>query len=503
MLETVQYIYDTLQRLRGCLLETERRWPLVEAIRVYSNLLRKHPVHIWHRLEEAVADMCRLHDEVRKRDGTTAPDGGLSAQRLLDAVAKAYVLTVALESDDLAQHVQRHCGLGDFVREAEAVRNVLDETAAHLDELRKIMESDADFAEWVTTHSPTGNAEFVVADVRNWLTYLLARYKLEHAIDEKGELDAGKLKEAAEEFEKAAEMHMKLKQWDNYLTARGQALRTRVLAANSWEELLKRAEGFWELWKEAEEHREPTVVYLAKAAFILGEYLVYLAASGDRERAEDLLKELRRLLDYVRKASPSRRRSGFGTRRTKRLNYVREVSVVARLMLRFFGVGEGANLEEVVDVFGPWLSPEYRPALLMLAGRLQRDMALEECAKLFETELCVNAVAAAAGNQTVAELLRSVIEKEVPEAHPLLDKVDGRTLVEVLSPRSSQAHFALMLLVAVEGRVDAVRLHGLWGTVWSKKSLLLRLFSAVYENCGNLSSEGCKMALLKLYYLHF
>jgi hypothetical protein len=29
------------------------------------------------------------------------------------------------------------------------------------------------------------------------------------------------------------------------------------------------------------------------------------------------------------------------------------------------------------------------------------------------------------------------------------------------------------------------------------------LFNAVYENCGDLNSEGCRMALLKLYYLHF
>jgi hypothetical protein len=41
---------------------------------------------------------------------------------------------------------------------------------------------------------------------------VLARYKLDHAIDEKGELDEKKLEEAAKEFEKAAEMHRKLKQ---------------------------------------------------------------------------------------------------------------------------------------------------------------------------------------------------------------------------------------------------------------------------------------------------
>jgi hypothetical protein len=40
--ETARYIYDALQQLKDRLLKAERRWPLVEAVRAYSNLLRKH-----------------------------------------------------------------------------------------------------------------------------------------------------------------------------------------------------------------------------------------------------------------------------------------------------------------------------------------------------------------------------------------------------------------------------------------------------------------------------
>jgi hypothetical protein len=138
----------------------------------------------------------------------------------------------------------------------------------------------------------------------------------------------------------------------------------------------------------------------------------------------------------------------------------------------------------------------------MLAGRLRRDRALEECAKLFEAELCDIIVAAAASNRVAAERLRSVTEKLAPEASLLLDKVDGKTLVGVQAPMHSQAQLAFMLLAAVEGRVDAVRLHGLLGSVKFKESLPQRLFRAVYENCGDLNSEGCKLALLKLYYYH-
>jgi hypothetical protein len=60
-----------------------------------------------------------------------------------------------------------------------------------------------------------------------------------------------------------------------------------------------------------------------------------------------------------------------------------------------------------------------------------------------------------------------------------------------------------MLLAAVEGRADAVRLHGLEGSAGFEEPLLRRLFRAVYENCGDLNSEGCRLALLKLYYLHY
>jgi tetratricopeptide (TPR) repeat protein len=373
--------------------------------------------------------------------------------------------------------VQRHCGLGDLVKEAEAVRSVLDEAAAHLDELREIAESDEDFDKWVTARDVTGDAGKVVEGLSARFTATLTSYKLNHTLVEKGELDAGKLEETAKEFEKMAEMERKLKQWSNYLAARSLALRARVLAAKSWGELLERAKGFWELCGEAEKHPEPTAIYLATAAARLGECLVYMAASGDKRGAEELLKKWRWLLDYVP-----------------------EVSVVTRLMLRLLGVGEWARQEEVVDVFEPWLSPEYRPALLMLAGRLQKDEALKECAKLLKLEDCVDAVAAAAGNQEAVKRLKSKIEREVPEAHLLLKVADGKTLVEVLTPISPAAQLVFMLLAAVKGRTDAVRLHGLRGSVKSERPLARRLFRAVYENCGGLNSEECRLDLLKLYY---
>jgi hypothetical protein len=286
-----------------------------------------------------------------------------------------------------------------------------------------------------------------------------------------------KLEETAEEFEKVAEMRKRLKHWGGYLIARSLALRARVFAAKSWGELLERAKGFQELWEEAKKHLKPTARYLTTAALPLGEYLVYLAASSDKRGAEELLKKWRWLLDYDPR-----------------------VSVNARLMLRVLGMGEGARLNEVVDVFESLR--EFRPALLMLAGRLQKDETLKRCEQLPETEVCVDAVTAATGDQVTVERLESEIKCEVPVASLLLDKVDGKALVEVRAPKYPSAQLAFMLLAAVEGRVDAVRLHGLWGSATSREPLPRQLSLAVYENCGNLNSEECRMALLKLYYYH-
>jgi hypothetical protein len=183
--ETVRHIYDELQKLRSRPLDAECRCLLVEVIFAYSNLLRRYLEDIKDRLESAVAEMCRLYGEVKKR-GAAAPEGGLSAQRLFNTISEAYVLATALHNEVLAPLVQRHCGLGDLVKEAEAVRSALEEAAAHSEELRKISISDEDFAEWVTARSPAGDAGEVIENLRTWFTAELARYKLNHALDEGG-----------------------------------------------------------------------------------------------------------------------------------------------------------------------------------------------------------------------------------------------------------------------------------------------------------------------------
>jgi predicted DNA-binding antitoxin AbrB/MazE fold protein len=180
--ETVWYIYDTLQQLKDRLQETGRIWPLVETIRAYSNLVRKHSAHLKSRWEEAVKDMWQLYNKIRERCGEAAPGGGLSAQYLLDTIVRAYVLAATLHSNELVRHAQKY--FGDLVEKTEAVRNVLDEAVAHPEELKRIMESDADFAEWVKLLGSIDDAVRLIKNVRDMFMRVLNCYKPHPALCE-------------------------------------------------------------------------------------------------------------------------------------------------------------------------------------------------------------------------------------------------------------------------------------------------------------------------------
>jgi hypothetical protein len=149
----------------------------------------------------------------------------------------------------------------------------------------------------------------------------------------------------------------------------------------------------------------------------------------------------------------------------------------------------------VVDAFKP--ERVSRPASVILTDRLQKDKASEQCNR---AEVRVDAVVATASDQEAVKRLKSEIERK---AHSLLEVADIKTLVEILTSISSAAQLVLMLLAAVEGGIIAVKLLGLLGSVTYGGTVLQPLFRAVYENCGDLNSESCRMALLKLYYYNF
>jgi len=467
--DEMDYIYAELQRIKNRLHVPGRSWPLVEAISAYSSLLRRRREHTWKSERDAVAEMCQLYDDVKGRG-------------LLGAVAGAFVLAVALERDDLAPYVHEYCNLVDLVGEGDAVKKTLEKVAtASSEELKEIMYNDADFAGWIATRSPTEDVKGVIEDLSVWLTRDLASYKLVHAVDERGELDVKRLNEAAEELEKIADTYKRWGEWVSYFAVRRLALQARIIAANSWEEFLKAAKGFLKLWGEVE--RQPiseeisllNVVHYLVKLLVFSEYLIYLASSGKRELAKEQLKKLNRLL----------------------------FSEAIVLMLKLLGVGEGVPREKVLEAFTGEVNPVLQFFQSVVASRFHKDEALEKCEQSLRTKIQAIVMSSATSEQADIEMLRSCIKKVVQNPSALLDKVDGRTLVEVLTPKYSHARLALMLLVAVEGRAEAVRLHGLVGSVTYKGTVLQPLFRAVYDNCGDLNSKECRLALLKLYYYHF
>ena len=179
-------------------------------------------------------------------------------------------------------------------------------------------------------------------------------------------------------------------------------------------------------------------------------------------------------------------------------------------MLNLLSVGEEVTPTEIVKAYEPWLEAALLPALRAAYGLIDTQTAKEECKKL--DKLCDYATAAVEGDRDAAKrlkegLLEYLRERSsgglLQEAVSFLEGVNGRSLVEALAPRSSRARFALMLRAASGGRAEAVRLHGLLGSAAFRKPLPRRLLRDVYEKCGELQSEGCRLALLKLYYLHF
>ncbi len=133
----------------------------------------------------------------------------------------------------------------------------------------------------------------------------------------------------------------------------------------------------------------------------------------------------------------------------------------------------------------------------MLTGRMQKDEALEERGYAKD---CVDAVASTAGDQEAADSPKLEMESKSPETYPLLEVTDGKTLMENLASTPSTVLFVFILLATVEGTADAVKQYSLLGSRVYGCTVDQPLFRAVYENCGDLNNEGCRSALLKLYY---
>jgi hypothetical protein len=135
---------------------------------------------------------------------------------------------------------------------------------------------------------------------------------------------------------------------------------------------------------------------------------------------------------------------------------------------------------------------------------------------------------AAEGNSVAVKLLREglitfhkrILEEEMLDllkklgfdANSLNDEfrgsvegLDGKSLVQLIAPRTSTAQLAFMLYALINGDEKLAKAHALYGTATFSKKLLIRLCLDVYRACEkgcDLSNENLRQAIVKLFLFH-
>jgi uncharacterized protein YeaC (DUF1315 family) len=238
---------------------------------------------------------------------------------------------------------------------------------------------------------------------------------------------------------------------------------------------------------------------------------VSLALTGDYETISKLLEEHWQVLDANEQAS-----------------------VLTRLMLNALlghrvglsGELEGklsVNPEELINAFGSYMHSEFLPALRVALEIAKPEDGIKLCEE-FNDEDCVDFVLAVKGNSAAVKQLREglidafhklISEGEVVdllerlnfnvkslinEFEGSVDGLDGKSLVQLVAPRSSLAHLALMLRALINGDERLAKAHALYEAVDVSGKLLTRLFLEAYRACCDLKSEGFRRAVARLFF---
>jgi hypothetical protein len=459
---------EIVDLLEGALEREElkvRGWPLVEAVRAYSNLLINHRVYFLGEEERLRGRMCKLLKELEGQ---------------LRDIAEVYALEPAFY--DL-----KPCSGADPASRAGEL----------LERLREMEreEPSEQAAEWAALRA-FKPVEFkrAMKDLRELLTYTLAMYKMEN-----NDLEA-----ASELFRTSAEISEELKDWGRHLASRSLAVRCSMLGAGSLEELRRRTRTFEDLWREAKEREEPTRMYLEVESAALAEYLVFLVLDGRVGEVSELLEREGRLLRLFP-----------------------DDGVVVRLLLEWLGVSvKRPEAWEVAAALRGHIYAALQPAFYALMG-LPGD-ALGECDELGgrAREFCRAAVNAVSGDKDAVidlklgslEVLsdklpvlleqgfiqdleeRRVVQLFYRELLDFVERLDARALVQLLVTATSRAKLILMLWALVNDKdQDLAGAHAKLGAMSYKSKLPRKLFREAAEA---RSEEGFKLALMKLFYYH-
>jgi hypothetical protein len=220
------------------------------------------------------------------------------------------------------------------------------------------------------------------------------------------------------------------------------------------------------------------------------------------------------------------------------LNANERVSILTRLMLDALlnpkgGLGDelwnrlNVKSWELIKVFGYEMDNDFLPALRDAFGVTMSNDEIELCNEGFNDDVCIPVLAARENDNNAVKQLRGWlindfherISKEevldslkglIPdpkslfnEFKGLVDKLDGRSLVQLIAPISSMAQFILMLyalLYTVSNDNERLaKAHALMGTVYATDKLLMRLFYETYRVCCDPNNEEFRRAIVKLF----
>jgi KaiC/GvpD/RAD55 family RecA-like ATPase len=484
-LSTVRYIFDKLNEILDNYGDVVRgyAWSLLYAIDAYANLLEEDFGHFnSEEFRDMVGRVVDLLNELGR------------FKSKLGVIAWAYALAPALKHEDVKGLMGEALRI-NVVGKASEVLKELNDMRERVQELM----SDKEFMGYVESRFVKKADEEAVRkeilQAASLLKYALAIYRLNNS-----EFD-----EAKDLLEEAFKEYREIGEYENYLTARGWALRVEAIKGSlAGKELV---DGFRQLYEETfKESFGHTALYpyLSTASGVLGEYLVSLALMGDHETINKLLEE-----------------------HLPVLNVDKQFSVLTRLMLNALLSSKGGlsnelkgklsvNPEELIDAFGYIMLRNSLPALRVALGIEKPEDGIKLCEEFNDVD-CIDLVLAVKGNSVAVKQLRewvidafndslkgfgSDVEWLINKFRGLVSGLDGRSLVQLTAPTNSMAQLALILHALINGNKELAKAHALYGAVRVAKKLPTRLFLEVYKECCDMESESFRLALAKLFFFH-
>ena len=486
-------------------------WSLVNAIIVFANLLMYLGYFSDRQIKDIIEDIVGgLSDEETEITKNTIIEDIISGvadllneldklNPSLGVIAWAYALGPALIHRDVRRLMEEALHI-DVVDKAGKVLEELSRLRGRVQDLMR----DEEFMSYIESVSIKADEEAVrktILEVSSHLKHELARYRLRN-----DELDkAEKLSnEAAEEYREIGD-------YENYLAARGLALRTEAIKGSLvGDELVKK---FQQLYEEAfnKERFKPTARYLSVASYRLDNYLVSLALTGDHETINELLEEHWQVL-----------------------NANEQASVLTMLALNALLRPRGGLSSEFSVIPVSWfyafefhMHSEFLPALRVALDIAQPEFDVTMCMLIDDSTKsmdCMHAISAAMNdNDAVVQLREQLINrfrrllskrlgllKELGanadallnEFRGLVNGLDGKSLVRLITPINSRASLAFMLYALINGDERLAKAHALYGAVDFGGKLLTRLFLEAYRACCDLGSESFRRAIAKLFFFH-